>query len=87
MAPGLAGRKPGHPHGGCADRLDAGAAATRPQAGLASAGGAMASKGVKAGHAEPRCWTKTPPQAWADLGASFEANADNDTSCTTCCAR
>ena len=52
------------------------------QSGLANAVAAMASKGVKAGRdatAEPALDENGLGEAWADLGASFEANADNDT--------
>ncbi|WP_369882132.1 M16 family metallopeptidase, partial [Acidovorax sp. HMWF018] len=52
------------------------------QSGLANAVAAMASKGVKAGRdasAEPALDENGLGEAWADLGASFEANVDNDT--------
>ncbi|AOG22526.1 M16 family metallopeptidase [Acidovorax sp. RAC01] len=48
------------------------------QAGLASAVANMASKGVKAAGAEPALDENALGEAWADLGASFEASADND---------
>ncbi|PJI96358.1 zinc protease [Acidovorax sp. 69] len=48
------------------------------QSGLASAVAAMASKGVKAVGAEPALDENALGEAWADLGASFEAAADND---------
>lgn len=48
------------------------------QSGLASAVAAMASKGVKAAGAEPALDENGLGEAWADLGASFEAGADND---------
>lgn len=48
------------------------------QSGLASAVAAMASKGVKAVGAEPALDENALGEAWADLGASFEAGADND---------
>ena len=49
------------------------------QSGLANAVAAMASKGVKAAGSEPALDENGLGEAWADLGASFEANADNDT--------
>ncbi len=48
------------------------------QSGLASATAAMASKGVKAAGAEPALDENALGEAWADLGASFDAGADND---------
>lgn len=48
------------------------------QSGLASAVAAMASKGVKAQGSEPALDENGLGEAWADLGASFEASADND---------
>ena len=48
------------------------------QAGLASATASMASKGVKGQGAEPALDENALGEAWADLGASFEAGADND---------
>ncbi|CAN7539698.1 insulinase family protein [Acidovorax sp. LjRoot129] len=48
------------------------------QAGLASAVAAMASKGVKAAGSEPALDENGLGEAWADLGASFEAGAEND---------
>jgi zinc protease len=48
------------------------------QSGLASAVAAMASKGVKAIGNEPALDENALGEAWADLGASFEAGADND---------
>ena len=48
------------------------------QSGLASAVAAMASKGVKAIGNEPALDENALGEAWADLGASFEASADND---------
>ena len=48
------------------------------QSGLATAVAAMASKGVKALGAEPALDENGLGEAWADLGASFEAVADND---------
>ncbi len=48
------------------------------QSGLATAVAAMASKGVKALGAEPALDENGLGEAWADLGASFEAGADND---------
>lgn len=48
------------------------------QAGLASATASMASKGVKGQGAEPALDENALGEAWADLGASFEAGADSD---------
>lgn len=48
------------------------------QSGLASATASMASKGVKAQGAEPALDENALGEAWADLGASFGAGADND---------
>ncbi|MBB6560143.1 zinc protease [Acidovorax soli] len=48
------------------------------QAGLASATASMASKGVKGQGAEPALDENALGEAWADLGASFEASADSD---------
>lgn len=48
------------------------------QSGLATAVAAMASKGVKALGTEPALDENGLGEAWADLGASFEAGADND---------
>ena len=48
------------------------------QAGLAQSVAAMASKGVKAAGNEPALDENGLGEAWADLGASFEASADND---------
>ncbi|MFN4117348.1 M16 family metallopeptidase [Acidovorax sp.] len=48
------------------------------QSGLASAVANMASKGVKALGDEPALDENGLGEAWADLGASFEAAADND---------
>ncbi len=52
------------------------------KAGLASAVALMASKGVKGGKegqgAEPALDENALGEAWADLGAGFEAGADND---------
>ncbi|MDP3229077.1 MAG: pitrilysin family protein [Acidovorax sp.] len=48
------------------------------QSGLASAMAAMASKGVKAIGNDPALDENALGEAWADLGASFEAGADND---------
>lgn len=48
------------------------------QSGLATAVAAMASKGVKPLGAEPALDENGLGEAWADLGASFEAGADND---------
>ncbi|RZJ08346.1 MAG: insulinase family protein [Acidovorax sp.] len=48
------------------------------QAGLANAVAAMASKGVKAAGNEPALDENGLGEAWADLGASFEAGAEND---------
>ena len=48
------------------------------QSGLASAVAAMASKGVKGAGNEPPLDENALGEAWADLGASFEASADND---------
>ena len=48
------------------------------QSGLASAVAAMASKGVRAAGGEPALDENGLGEAWADLGASFEAGADND---------
>lgn len=48
------------------------------QAGLASAMAAMASKGVKALGNEPALDENGLGEAWADLGANFEAGAEND---------
>ncbi|EHL24270.1 peptidase M16 domain-containing protein [Acidovorax sp. NO-1] len=48
------------------------------QSGLASAVASMASKGVKAAGSEPALDENALGEAWADLGASFDAGADND---------
>src|SRR6218665_2249466 len=48
------------------------------QAGLASAVAAMAGKGVQGTDTEPPLDENGLGQAWADLGARFQANADND---------
>ena len=48
------------------------------KSGLASAVALMASKGVKAVGGEPALDENALGEAWADLGASFEAGADND---------
>ena len=48
------------------------------QSGLATAVAAMASKGVKPAGAEPALDENGLGEAWADLGASFEAGTDND---------
>ncbi|MCW5238837.1 M16 family metallopeptidase [Verminephrobacter eiseniae] len=48
------------------------------QAGLARAVAAMAGKGVQGTDTEPPLDENDLGQAWADLGASFQANADND---------
>ena len=48
------------------------------QAGLADAVAAMASKGVKALGSAPALDENGLGEAWADLGAGFEASADND---------
>ena len=48
------------------------------QAGLASAVANMAARGVKASGGEPALDENQLGEAWADLGASFEANATND---------
>lgn len=48
------------------------------RAGLATAVAAMASKGVKAQDGAPALDENGLGEAWADLGASFEASADND---------
>jgi zinc protease len=48
------------------------------QSGLANAVAAMASKGVTAAGAEPALDENALGEAWADLGASFDAGADND---------
>ena len=48
------------------------------QSGLASAVAAMASKGVKAVGADPALDENALGEAWADLGASFDAGADSD---------
>lgn len=48
------------------------------QEGLASAVAAMASKGVKAAGNEPALDENGLGEAWADLGANFEAGAEND---------
>ncbi|MCW8176247.1 M16 family metallopeptidase [Verminephrobacter aporrectodeae] len=49
------------------------------QAGLAGAVATMASKGVQGKGAEPPLDENALGEAWADLGAGFEARADNDT--------
>ena len=48
------------------------------QAGLASVTAGMTSKGVRAQGAEPALDENALSEAWADLGASFGANAGND---------
>jgi len=48
------------------------------QAGLASAVASMSSKGVRAQGSEPAMDENALGEAWADLGASFEAAADRD---------
>ena len=48
------------------------------QSGLANAVAAMASKGVKASGDAPALDENALGEAWADLGASFDAGADND---------
>jgi zinc protease len=48
------------------------------QSGLAVAVAAMASKGVRPAGDEPALDENGLGEAWADLGASFEAGADND---------
>lgn len=48
------------------------------QAGLASATASMAAKGVKGQGAEPALDENALGEAWADLGASFDAGADSD---------
>jgi len=48
------------------------------QAGLASATASMASKGVKGQGTEPALDENALGEAWADLGASFDAGADSD---------
>ncbi len=48
------------------------------QAGLASAAAMMAAKGVKANGAQPALDENAVGEAWADLGATFEAAASND---------
>ncbi|WCM87446.1 M16 family metallopeptidase [Acidovorax sp. NCPPB 3576] len=48
------------------------------QAGLASSVAAMSSKGVRAQGSEPAMDENALGEAWADLGASFEAAADRD---------
>ena len=48
------------------------------QSGLANAVAAMASKGVKAAGDAPALDENALGEAWADLGASFDAGADND---------
>ena len=48
------------------------------KAGLAAAVAGMAARGVKAHGAEPALDENALGEAWADLGASFEAQADND---------
>lgn len=48
------------------------------QSGLANAVAAMASKGVTAAGAEPALDENQLGEAWADLGASFDAGAGND---------
>lgn len=60
--------------------FDAGSRRDPPaQAGLASAAGAMTSKGVKAGPGDaPAMDENALGEAWADLGASFDAGADRD---------
>ena len=50
-----------------------------PQAGLASATSAMVEKGVRAGkNGEPALDQNALGEAWADLGASFDASAGTD---------
>ncbi|MBY0409185.1 MAG: insulinase family protein [Burkholderiaceae bacterium] len=59
--------------------FDAGSRRNPPgQSGLASAVAAMASKGVTAGGTEPALDENALGEAWADLGASFDAGVDND---------
>ena len=48
------------------------------QAGLASAAARMASKGVKADASQPAMDENAIGEAWADLGASFDAGASED---------
>jgi zinc protease len=48
------------------------------QAGLASAVAAMTSKGVQARGSQPALDENALGEAWADLGASFDAEADRD---------
>jgi len=48
------------------------------QAGLASATASMVSKGVKGQGTEPALDENALGEAWADLGASFDAGADSD---------
>ncbi|WP_345063344.1 pitrilysin family protein [Acidovorax lacteus] len=48
------------------------------KAGLAAAVAGMTARGVKAHGAEPALDENALGEAWADLGASFEAQADND---------
>ena len=49
-----------------------------PQAGLASAAALMSSKGVTAAGSEPALDENDLGEAWADLGASFDAGAERD---------
>lgn len=49
-----------------------------PQAGLASAVALMTSKGVRGQAGEPPLDENALGEAWADLGASFDASVDND---------
>ena len=59
--------------------FDAGSRRNPPgQSGLASAVAAMASKGVVAAGTEPALDENALGEAWADLGASFDAGVDND---------
>ncbi|MGE8317397.1 MAG: M16 family metallopeptidase [Comamonas sp.] len=48
------------------------------QAGLASAAARMLSKGIKADGSQPAMDENAIGEAWADLGASFDAGASND---------
>ncbi len=49
-----------------------------PQAGLASAAALMSGKGVTAAGSEPALDENDLGEAWADLGASFDAGAERD---------
>src|SRR6478735_5340965 len=48
------------------------------KAGLSSATASMTSKGIAAGHGEPALDENQLSDAWADLGAGFEAGSGRD---------